>query len=211
MSRRLCDVFIGNSSSHVRRTEVIRLRTETLSGLPSGFLFSCHGRISLPRMDVSSAEASGAPPVTPDQMQGIDGDSQTKRRKVRKGTRSCWECRRRKMKCTFGLSADTACISCQRRGAKCVDQQFPEQISAPLDRSLQMGDRVVRVEGLIEQLLEKVSSNSDPCCGCTTAQDIENGEYSRGNLSPVFARPVLVEQHSSYESLNVREQHSKAS
>ncbi|KAL7910615.1 hypothetical protein GGI35DRAFT_449210 [Trichoderma velutinum] len=121
-----------------------------------------------------------------------NGVSQPKRRKVRKGTRSCWECRRRKMKCIFGSPADTACISCKRRGAKCVDQQFPEQISTPLDRSLQMGDRVVRVEALVEQLLNKVSNDSDPCCRCTVAEN--NGKSRRS--------PVLSPSHSSYESLN---------
>ncbi|UKZ82828.1 hypothetical protein TrVFT333_010626 [Trichoderma virens FT-333] len=103
------------------------------------------------------------------------------------------------MKCVFGSPADTICISCNRRGAKCVDQQFPEQISTPLDRSLQMGDRVVRVEALVEQLLEKVTHQSGPCCRCTTTQ--ENTESSRGILSPVFANPIPAEPPSSYEPL----------
>lgn len=70
-----------------------------------------------------------------------------------------------------------------------------------------MGDRIVRVEALIEQLLEKVSNNSDSCGGSTTAQ--ENGKSSRGILSPVFGRPVLAEPRSSYEPLNVRARHSE--
>ncbi|XXG95657.1 hypothetical protein Hte_001926 [Hypoxylon texense] len=54
---------------------------------------------------------------------------ETKRR-VRKGTRSCWECKRRKMKCTFDpLSASTVCNGCRRRGSKCVSQEFPEDAS----------------------------------------------------------------------------------
>ncbi|KAM0258707.1 hypothetical protein ACHAQJ_003716 [Trichoderma viride] len=156
-------------------------------------------------MDAASTKPSGLSHAAPGHEHGVDGGSQPKRRKVRKGTRSCWECRRRKLKCIFGSPADTACISCKRRGAECVDQQFPEQISTPLDRSLQMGDRVVKVEALVEQLLKKVSNNSDPCCGCTTAQ--ESGKSSRGILSPVFGRPVLAESNSSYEPLNARAQH----
>lgn len=45
-----------------------------------------------------------------------------KRRKVRRGTRSCWECRRRKAKCTFSAPTDAVCITCRRRGTKCVSQ-----------------------------------------------------------------------------------------
>ncbi|CAG8908673.1 unnamed protein product [Penicillium egyptiacum] len=45
-----------------------------------------------------------------------------KRRKVRKGTQSCWECRRRKVKCTFSSVDDTICINCHRRSTKCVSQ-----------------------------------------------------------------------------------------
>lgn len=59
------------------------------------------------------------------------------------------------MKCIFRSPTDSICISCQRRGAECVGQQFPEVVSASLDRSLQMGDRVVRVEALVEKLLQR--------------------------------------------------------
>ncbi|KAJ5357608.1 hypothetical protein N7541_004766 [Penicillium brevicompactum] len=75
----------------------------------------------------------------------------SKRRKVRKGTRSCWECRRRKEKCTFGSSTDI-CIKCHRRGTKCVGQEFPEDISESLDHSFQVGDQVTRVEAIVDRL-----------------------------------------------------------
>ncbi|KAI1264527.1 hypothetical protein F5Y18DRAFT_83336 [Xylariaceae sp. FL1019] len=81
-------------------------------------------------------------------------------RRVRKGTRSCWECRHRKIKCVFRSSSDRICVRCTRRGTKCVSQEQPEVISAPLDRALQMGDRVVRIEALMDQLLKDVSKDS---------------------------------------------------
>lgn len=49
-----------------------------------------------------------------------------RRRKVRKGTHSCWECRRRKVKCIFALPHDVTCIVCRRRGKKCVGQEVPD-------------------------------------------------------------------------------------
>jgi hypothetical protein len=45
-----------------------------------------------------------------------------KRRKVRKGTQSCWECRRRKVKCTFLSQDDAVCINCHRRSTRCISQ-----------------------------------------------------------------------------------------
>ncbi|KAM0465040.1 hypothetical protein ACHAPV_002033 [Trichoderma viride] len=137
-------------------------------------------------MDAASTKRDEPSQTPPDQEHEIDGGPQTKKRKVRKGTRSCWECRRRKMKCIFGSPADTICVSCKRRGAKCVDQQLPEQISTPLDRSLQMGDRVVRVEALVEQFLKRMSNGSESCCGCTTTRG--DGKSSKVN-SPVLGEP----------------------
>ncbi|KAF1962480.1 hypothetical protein CC80DRAFT_462617 [Byssothecium circinans] len=55
-----------------------------------------------------------------------------KRRKVRKGTFSCWECKRRKMRCIVD-PPNTACNSCYRRGSRCVSQEFPEDQSSPTD------------------------------------------------------------------------------
>jgi hypothetical protein len=47
-----------------------------------------------------------------------------KRRKVRKGTHSCWECRRRKVRCIFEPPDDVSCITCKRRGSDCVGQDI---------------------------------------------------------------------------------------
>ncbi|KAL7923105.1 hypothetical protein ACQKWADRAFT_291226 [Trichoderma austrokoningii] len=124
------------------------------------------------------------------------GSSQ--RRKVRKGTRSCWECRRRKMKCIFGSPAATICVSCARRGAKCVDQQFPEHVSTPLDRSLQMGDRVVRVEALVEQLLEKMAKGSNTCA----ATEEKAGDVLPAELHSNSCEPVLDDDTPQYEILD---------
>merc|ERR1711975_85075 len=49
----------------------------------------------------------------------------SKKRKVRKGTHSCWECRRRKIKCTFARDIDLVCVNCEAKGASCVSQETP--------------------------------------------------------------------------------------
>jgi hypothetical protein len=45
-----------------------------------------------------------------------------KRRKFRKGTHSCQECRRRKVKCVFSTPDSTTCVVCLRRGVHCLSQ-----------------------------------------------------------------------------------------
>ncbi|KAK4175164.1 hypothetical protein QBC36DRAFT_302223 [Triangularia setosa] len=82
-----------------------------------------------------------------------------KARRIRKGTHSCWECKRRKIRCTFAALGDAVCIGCHRRGTDCRSQELPEELSTPADRNRQMGDRIIRVETLIEQLVKKVGGD----------------------------------------------------
>ncbi|KAJ9164770.1 Transcription factor [Coniochaeta hoffmannii] len=49
-----------------------------------------------------------------------------KRRKVRRGTQNCWECKRRKIRCTFAVPSASACDGCKSRGVRCISQQFYE-------------------------------------------------------------------------------------
>ncbi|KAI1083469.1 hypothetical protein F5B20DRAFT_568632 [Whalleya microplaca] len=93
----------------------------------------------------------------------IAGESEieAKRRKIRKGTRSCWDCKRRKVRCVFASASDAVCIECQKRGANCVSQEYPEElINLSGDTGPQMIDRMVRIEGLIEQLLKTVNQTA---------------------------------------------------
>jgi Fungal Zn(2)-Cys(6) binuclear cluster domain len=45
------------------------------------------------------------------------------RKKMRKGTKSCLECRRRKIKCTFEPGRTAICNECHARGSTCIDQE----------------------------------------------------------------------------------------
>src|SRR4051812_1182549 len=68
---------------------------------------------------------------------GGDTDShanvQSKRRRVRKGTHSCWECKRRKVKCLLDPLDHSTCNGCRRRGTKCVSQEYPDDTTVPAD------------------------------------------------------------------------------
>ncbi|PKK43129.1 hypothetical protein CI102_13476 [Trichoderma harzianum] len=114
------------------------------------------------------------------------GELEAKRRKIRKGTRSCWECKRRKIRCVFDNAAEDAlCFSCQRRGTTCVSQEFPEEEQSG-GRARQMGDRIVRVEALVEQLVRTVgnSSGGDGSQGGATARSGSTGSGSAATGSP---------------------------
>jgi hypothetical protein len=82
-----------------------------------------------------------------------------KRRRIRKGTRSCWECKRRKIRCIFASSEDANCLNCQRRHVPCVSQEVPEDISLAKRSNWHLGERIAKVEDLIQDIL--VGKNVD--------------------------------------------------
>lgn len=49
-----------------------------------------------------------------------------KRRRIRKGTQSCWECKRRKIRCTFATPNESICDGCRSRRVKCIGQEFDD-------------------------------------------------------------------------------------
>jgi hypothetical protein len=57
-----------------------------------------------------------------------DSPLSRKRRKIRKGTQSCWECKRRKTRCIFVSPTELTCVGCKSRGAKCIGQEFDDEI-----------------------------------------------------------------------------------
>ncbi|KAH8651430.1 hypothetical protein BX600DRAFT_473552 [Xylariales sp. PMI_506] len=47
-------------------------------------------------------------------------------RRIRRGTSSCWECKRRKIRCHFETNTTDVCGPCRVRGARCVRQHLPD-------------------------------------------------------------------------------------
>ncbi|KAF6798150.1 hypothetical protein CSOJ01_12800 [Colletotrichum sojae] len=103
-----------------------------------------------------------------------DDDSQTsrprasertsaRRRHVRKGTRSCWECRRRKIRCVFNVQAADICRTCWDKGTPCVGQEFPENEAPPTRVTVgSVGGRLGRMERLVEHLYHRTSPGRSP-------------------------------------------------
>ncbi|KAI8944202.1 hypothetical protein F4801DRAFT_572556 [Xylaria longipes] len=85
-----------------------------------------------------------------------------KRRKIRKGTRSCWECKRRKNRCTWSGNEEK-CDSCYHRGTRCIGQEYSEENVPHERRGANKSNRLQRLEALVEELSRKVNSGND--CG----------------------------------------------
>lgn len=81
------------------------------------------------------------------------------RKKMRKGTHSCFECRRRKIRCIFPPDNPDVCSECFARGSKCVDQEHasPDVI---VDHRKNLRERVSRLEALVDSLLDERTERS---------------------------------------------------
>ena len=107
-----------------------------------------------------SAEASGPP-----------------RKKMRKGTKSCIECRRRKIRCTFEEGRTSICNECFARGSTCIDQEHADAISFTNppsvlqqkdDQNAVLKDRVTYLEDLVKQVLERLPEKNGTATATVT-------------------------------------------
>ncbi|KAK0708455.1 hypothetical protein B0H67DRAFT_544197, partial [Lasiosphaeris hirsuta] len=93
--------------------------------------------------------------------QSLRAEAELRRRKVRKGTHSCWECRRRKIRCQYGLGDDPVCLPCQARGSACRSQEFmDESWGQQPDRRLTQ--RLGQLEDLMSKLVDRIMPESTP-------------------------------------------------
>ncbi|KAL7921300.1 hypothetical protein ACQKWADRAFT_296091 [Trichoderma austrokoningii] len=105
-----------------------------------------------------------------------DSLSHLKLRKTRKGTRSCWECKRRKIKCIFSSGNSATCVWCLSHNSACISQQYQDD-SSDHSRSQNMDERMLRVESLLERVLERLETGArntkttEPSEHATTTED----------------------------------------
>lgn len=57
----------------------------------------------------------------------VDRPGDPKRRKLRKGTHSCWACKRRKERCVPCADGSGICLGCRKRSTPCLAQDQPEE------------------------------------------------------------------------------------
>ena len=109
-----------------------------------------------------------------------------KRKKVRKGTQSCWECKRRKVRCIFTSSEHITCIGCERRGKLCLSQELPEDWSPAKSSNRHLGERIAKVEDLMKDFL---ASKGAPATSHSGGKSHEN-MHSAFRTRPIEPTPI---------------------
>ena len=92
---------------------------------------------------------------------------------VQRKARSCTECRRRKIRCTYPLSSSQSCTRCFSRRLQCIDpKQLPTDVG---EDKATLRERVSKLEATVEALLcEKRSSPGDQLASnVTTATEVD--------------------------------------
>ncbi|KAI4098800.1 MAG: hypothetical protein L6R37_006288 [Teloschistes peruensis] len=89
------------------------------------------------------------------------------RKRMRKGTHSCLECRRRKIRCIFQSDANT-CDRCTYKRLECTEQEYGDAKALGADKRKSMRQRTSELEGMISQILTKLDSNATAPPGAET-------------------------------------------
>jgi len=100
----------------------------------------------------------------------MEGSTVLTRRKIRKGTQSCWECKRRKTRCTFSTASEAICDGCRSRRTKCISQEFCDE-AAKISKSSRLDETQLSFEQLQEQ--------SIPGKAVTQASDLSDSHQQR--------------------------------
>lgn len=91
------------------------------------------------------------------------------RKRMRKGTHSCLECRRRKIRCIYEPDA-TTCNRCVSKQLSCTEQEYGDAKAMGADKRKSMRERTSELEGMITQILTKLDSTT----ATTGPQDAES-------------------------------------
>ncbi|KAK9366802.1 hypothetical protein V1509DRAFT_217584 [Lipomyces kononenkoae] len=114
-------------------------------------------------------------------------ESLTNQRKVRKGTRSCWECKRRKIKCIFPTSGEATCVFCQRRRVPCIGQEIPESLALARKSNRGLGDRIARIEDAMKDLLASKDIGASTASTQIEEESQQKGQYPHSDALGAYA------------------------
>jgi hypothetical protein len=113
----------------------------------------------------------------------VRSEHNLKRRKIRKGTSSCWECKHRKRRCEFVPESSSVCVSCHRRGVPCISQEYTDTAN---DKYEALGHHIDRVEDMVHQLVHQRGAQP-------------RGPYSREITGEPL--PLDISKHSTLRSV----------
>ncbi|QIW96611.1 hypothetical protein AMS68_002129 [Peltaster fructicola] len=78
-------------------------------------------------------------------------------KKFRKGTKSCVECRQRKIKCEFSEHSQGTCKPCATRQQRCTPQLYRDKSKPTTRRTTDSYDRIARLEQQVARLVDGTS------------------------------------------------------
>ncbi|PSN65609.1 hypothetical protein BS50DRAFT_575587 [Corynespora cassiicola Philippines] len=130
------------------------------------------------------------------------------RKKMRKGTHSCFECRRRKIRCIFPPDNPDVCSECFARGSRCIDQENanPDVI---VDHRKNLRERVSRLEALVDSLLDDKTEKSHSDAGSTsrTPQVAHRDTFPPTPISSETSSSILQLQKPTQRATSERGHH----
>ncbi|KAL8690051.1 MAG: hypothetical protein Q9218_004420 [Villophora microphyllina] len=91
-----------------------------------------------------------------------DAHDHGQRKRMRKGTHSCSECRERKVKCIFSSDCEI-CDDCLRRGRQCIAQSEGRQSPASYDPTKSTRDHLREIDQNVKQILKRLERPLDAC------------------------------------------------
>jgi hypothetical protein len=110
--------------------------------------------VDMPPRRVTHSQTNMAPPIT-----STEDGPLTKRRKIRKSTQGCWDCKRRKVRCTWAMESNTICDNCIRRNTTCTSQEHIEDEEIPKKSNIvDVEARLRRVEDVLQQLVDSADA-----------------------------------------------------
>jgi hypothetical protein len=129
-------------------------------------------------------------------------ENATKRREMRKGTHSCTECRRRKVKCVFSTPDSDTCTVCLRRGSRCFSQA-----DSPVPvKNIDMGAETETAAGF--PLNPHVLPTATPSFVVSFAHPHSNAYVSSAFISPGIAAPTALQYGLlAYQPSSAKSQH----
>ena len=107
-------------------------------------------------------------------------------KKMRKGTKSCSECRRRKTRCIFKEDSPI-CDGCVSRGSRCVEQTYAEGIKS-VDKQKNGQSESLPIGGI-------TSTSSNTSYTITPCHDFENAP-----LLSLFDNAIISKKHDEQEN-----------
>ena len=138
----------------------------------------------------------------------MPGTLSQKKRKLRKGTRSCWECKRRKTRCVFLQNENGTCAGCQRRGTRCIDQN--ESDVEMETRETSTNRRLDRIETMLATLLERQEAPRTPTTETSQTFSVIDGERRAlvlpnmiTDVFPYADRPLTVNMTTRFHANDV--------